>query len=693
MIPKFLVSMSSSQFIISGISKATRALLDIKNRTEAIQAAVSALGQGTDVDRCYIFQFEWHDGEEYLSQRFEWAKDSVSVQIDNPTLQMVPVHLFGWLSTALKKDEAFYGLVADAEDLNFKEAMQQQDIVTFLFTPILLGDTLWGFIGYDDCVADRAWSRDEVDALSTVAKNIGIRILWDETKANLLDTNEAFELAIQASKQGLWRWFIPSNKVYFSDYYLNMLGYNRGEIQEDFEGWLVLIHPDDVEGVLQKQSDYISKRTVEFVLEYRIRHRDGRYRLIYANGKAKRKEQGELVSITGFHVDITEQRKQEVSYRLLSENAGDIIALHNLKVKGMVYVSKAVKEILGYEPGELVGRDIEPLVHPDDFFKLFAAGNLDLSERNYERLLTFRFKHKAGHYLWFESKVKAWFGNESDGHFVQSVSRDITERMKREEEKAAIIQKSSELNALKSGFVSMASHQFRTPLTVIYSNIELLEMACANQSDVMGERVKRVSSRIKEEVERMVELMNNILIFGTYEAGQTKVHLEALALEELLNKVNELYYLNEQDGRKLDIQIIGSPKLVFGDEMLLTHAFSNVLSNAFKYSKGSPAPKLILNFEPNQAVVSIQDFGMGIPAADLPFLFDSFFRASNVSTIVGTGLGLPIVKEFIEKHKGSVFLESKVGAGTVVTIQLNYDLHKTDAMDEEINVRETRWNS
>jgi PAS domain S-box-containing protein len=664
--------MGNSQFLISGISKATRALLDIKNSTEAIQAAVSALGQGTGVDRCYIFQYEWHNGEQFLSQRFEWVKDSVSAQIDNPKLQMVPAHLFPWVASALKKDEVLCGVVAEAEDPDFKELMQQQDILSFLFTPILLGDTLWGFIGYDDCVDERAWSQAEVDALYTVAKNIGIRVSWDETKANLLDINEALELALQGSKQGFWRWFIPSNKVHFPDYYLNMLGYKRGEIQEDFEGWLSLIHPDDLGGVLQKQSDYISKRTADFVMEYRMFHKDGQYRLISANGKAKRNEQDELVYITGFHVDITEQRKQEVTYRLLSENGGDIIALHHLNARGLVYISQVVKEALGYEPSELIGKAIEPLVHPDDFSKLFNAANLAWSEKNKECLLTFRLKHKEGHYLWFESKVKAWLGNEGDGKFVQSVSHDITERMKAEQEKAAIERKRLELTTLKSSFVAMASHQFRTPLTVIYSNMELLEMAVANESDAMGERVKRISGRVKEEVDRMTKLMNNILIFGTHEARQTKVLLEALELDKLLNKVNELYYLNEQDGRKLDVEIVGLSKLVYGDELLLTHAFSNVLSNAFKYSKGAPAPKLTLNFEPNQAVVSIQDFGVGIPAADLPFLFSSFFRGSNVATIVGTGLGLQIVKEFIEKHNGTVLLESTEGAGTVVTIRLNY---------------------
>lgn len=664
--------MSNSPSIISGISKATRALLDIADRTEAIQAAVTALGQGTNVDRCYIFQYEWYDGAEYLSQRFEWAKDSVSVQIDNPNLQMIPSNMVAWLSTALKKDEAFYGLVADSEDPHFKKDMQEQDIIIFLFTPIIISDTLWGFIGYDDCIAERNWSSDEVDALFTVAKNIGIRVSWDETKANLLDTNEAFELAVEGSKQGLWRWFLASNKAYFSEYYLKMLGYRKGEIQENFEGWLALVHPEDVEAVLQKQRDYIEGRMVDFQLEYRLRHKDGGYRLIYGNGKAKRNKQGEAISITGFHIDITEQRKQEATYRLLSENAGDIIALHDLSIKGTVYVSQAIKEVLGYEPAEILGREVESLIHPEDFPSLMGASSWDLHVQQNERLLTFRFKHKEGHYLWFESKVKAWIGKESEGKLVQSVSRNITERVMAEEEKAAALQRSLELNALKSGFVSMASHQFRTPLTVIYSNVELLEMACANESEAIGQRVKRVSNRIKDEVERMTELMNNILIFGSYEAGQTKVHMEALELDKLLNKINEFYFESEPDGRRIEIHTIGASRQVYGDEMLLTHAFSNVLSNAFKYSKGAPNPILKLTFGKEEVITTIQDFGLGIPAADLPFLFNSFFRASNVSSIVGSGLGLSIVKEFIEKHGGSVSINSKVGAGTTVTIRLSY---------------------
>jgi len=661
--------------IISGISKATRALLDEKNQTKAIQAAITALGEGTNVDRCYIFQYEWHNGEEFLSQRFEWAKDSVSMQIDNPNLQMIPSTVFTWLSEALKKDEALYGLVAESSDPAFKAAMQEQDIITFLFTPILIENYLWGFIGYDDCEKERVWDDDEVDALFTVAKNIGIRVAWDKNKASLLDINEAFELAIQGSKQGLWRWFLSDNTAYFSDYYLKMLGYKRGELTEDFVGWLALIHPDDVAHVLQKQNDYMEGRIVDFNLEYRLKHKNGHYLLIYANGKGQRDEDGNMVSITGFHVDITEQRQKEITYRLLSENAGDIIALHDLDSRGTVYISQAIHDILGYHSDELLGLNPETLIHPADIENIEAQQIQQFHQNKNEGLLTFRFKHKEGHYLWFESKIKLWANSLDENRYVQSVSRNITDRIKAEEEKAAAAKRNVELTALKTSFVSMASHQFKTPLTVIYSNMELLEMACLNKSDAIAERVIKVSNRVRDEVDRMTELMNNILIFGSYEGGQTRTQNTEIMIHQLLMKIDELYFSNELDGRKLEIEISGSPKVLLGDEMLLTHAFSNVFSNAFKYSKGSPNPKMTIAYEPTCVNVKVHDFGVGIPEAEMPFLFNSFFRGSNVSTIIGSGLGLPIVKEFIEKHNGSVEVESIEGVKTTVTIKLFYECH------------------
>lgn len=665
--------MKPSPTIISGISKATRALLDEKDQSKAIQAAITALGEGTAVDRCYIFQYEWHNGEEFLSQRFEWAKDTVSTQIDNPNLQMIPSTVFSWLSEALLKDEALFGLVAESSDPAFREAMQEQEIVTFLFTPIIIDEILWGFIGYDDCVAKREWHSDEVDALFTVAKNIGIRVSWDQNKANLLDTNEAFELAIQGSKQGLWRWFIKDNSAYFSDYYLSMLGYKRGDLTEDFSSWLSLIHPDDVASTLQKQNDYMEGRITDFSLEYRLKHKNGHYRLIYANGKAKRDTSGALISMTGFHVDITEQRQQEITYRLLSENAGDIIALHDLDSRVPVYISQAIYDILGYQSSDLLGVDLASLIHPEDLEVHINSEIAELFQNKKECLLTFRFKHKDGHYLWFESKIRLWSNALTDNRYVQSVSRNITDRLKAEEEKAAAMQRNLELNTLKSNFISMASHQFRTPLTVIYANMELLEMAYKDKTDAVAERVSRVSVRIKDEVDRMTELMNNILIFGSYEAGQTNVQTKNIALDQLLQKINNLYFSYEADGRILEMEIVGSAKTVCGDEMLLTHAFSNVLSNAFKYSKGRPNPKMTITYEPRHATVVVQDFGLGIPERDLPFLFNSFFRGSNVSTIVGSGLGLPIVKEFIEKHKGTVEIKSQEGIGTTVMIRLKYE--------------------
>jgi signal transduction histidine kinase len=107
-----------------------------------------------------------------------------------------------------------------------------------------------------------------------------------------------------------------------------------------------------------------------------------------------------------------------------------------------------------------------------------------------------------------------------------------------------------------------------------------------------------------------------------------------------------------------------------GDEIMLGHVFSNLLSNAFKYSKDAPAPKTVVRYSVEAIEIDVIDYGIGVPEQDQKHLFDSFYRASNVSTIVGSGLGLPIVKEFVEKHNGVVRIQSKENQGTTVTIVL-----------------------
>lgn len=272
-----------------------------------------------------------------------------------------------------------------------------------------------------------------------------------------------------------------------------------------------------------------------------------------------------------------------------------------------------------------------------------------------------------------ESVTKVILENENQIIGMQSSSRDISETIKAAEEMKLNLLKEKELNELKSNFISMASHQFRTPLTIIYSNAELLEIKSKMEEYKSANSVKLISNRIKNEVERLTELMNNILIFGKYESEGTKKNIKEIDFGHFINKIIETYFDNEPDGRKIRITIKGKKQKLNSDETLLIHIITNVVSNAFKYSVNRKEPKLVINYLKEKIKVEIIDYGIGIPNDEKQHLFTSFFRATNTSTIVGSGLGLTVVKQFINLLNGEIVVLSEENIGTTVLLTIPYE--------------------
>lgn len=233
--------------------------------------------------------------------------------------------------------------------------------------------------------------------------------------------------------------------------------------------------------------------------------------------------------------------------------------------------------------------------------------------------------------------------------------------------------KEKKFNDLKSEFVSMASHQFRTPLTVIYSNAELIEMKSYTANNGSFSNVKPITDRIKTEVDRMTELMNNILIFGKHELSKSKTKLKSINYTKFIENIITVYFSNEDDGRKIQLIVHGDEKNIVTDETLMLHIMTNLISNAYKYSKNCQEPIIQLTYLDSTIKIEIIDFGIGIPEDEIKLLFTSFYRATNTSTIIGSGLGLTIVKQFTEQLKGNIKLESKENSKTNFTLCFPYE--------------------
>jgi signal transduction histidine kinase len=228
-----------------------------------------------------------------------------------------------------------------------------------------------------------------------------------------------------------------------------------------------------------------------------------------------------------------------------------------------------------------------------------------------------------------------------------------------------------EVNKLKSRFVTTASHEFRTPLSTISGSTELMEMYISEISNLnLAEKYEKHINRIKKEINRMVVLLNDTLILEKQSLGKYSYNPSNFSLSLYLsNFVNE-YYSQKIDNKRIKLIMPDLPMDIRSDSQILTHIMSNLLDNALKYSDENTTVKLKVELLSSGIQISIIDQGIGIPEDEQVHLFESFFRASNVIGIVGTGLGLTIVKQFVELLNGTITYTSALNKGSEFTITL-----------------------
>jgi len=244
---------------------------------------------------------------------------------------------------------------------------------------------------------------------------------------------------------------------------------------------------------------------------------------------------------------------------------------------------------------------------------------------------------------------------------------DITERKQAEAELLRTLAREKELGQLRSKFVAMVSHEFRTPLGIIQSSAEILEDYLEQLEP--SERKDHLQS-IRHNTRRMAAIMEEALFIGSFDAGKMEFKPAAVVLRKFLQELVD-QVLSTSGGRcPIELSFSGTPPEIQADERLLRHIFTNLLTNAVKYSDAGRAVRFEIAPVGGEIVCAICDQGIGIPEADREWLFNAFHRGHNVDDRPGTGLGLVIVKRCVDLHGGKINVESKVGEGTVVTVRL-----------------------
>jgi PAS domain S-box-containing protein len=266
-----------------------------------------------------------------------------------------------------------------------------------------------------------------------------------------------------------------------------------------------------------------------------------------------------------------------------------------------------------------------------------------------------------------ELEKKVELRTEALNHTISKLEEEVIERKKAEEEARRSLEKERELNELKTKFVSIASHEFRTPLSTVMSSAALIQQY-KDKNDL--DKVDKHVLRIKSSVNHLTQILNDFLSLGKLEEGKVDIKVESIEVTNFLHEIREEVQSFLKEGQSIQVNCHGDMKHIDTDSRILRNIMFNLISNASKYSEPGKAINIECKQQNGNVHFSIKDQGIGIPKEDQKHLFDRFYRASNAGQIQGTGLGLNIVKRYVELLGGEISFKSEYDKGSTFHISI-----------------------
>ena len=421
-------------------------------------------------------------------------------------------------------------------------------------------------------------------------------------------------------------------------------------------------------------------------------------------------------SVTHYFIRITDISTRKQNEQLIKDETTRFEALFMHAAIGIIMVNKSGKIVLsnhfadvlfGYNPGELMGNELDILI-PQNVKERHKKTYENYTHKPQSRAmgvgLDLNGRRKDGSHFPIEISLSHFKSGETpyyisfinDTTFKKNAENDLLNKKSEIEKLNANLEKEvinrtnalvetlkslekskqelqialdneKELGELKSRFVSMASHEFRTPLTTIQSAASLIEKY--HQTEEQDKR-ERHTQRIKAAVGNLTDILEEFLSVGKLEEGRVEPKMMNFEIPELLKESMPDLASIMKNGQNINCKHIGNPSVNL-DKSLLRKIIINLCSNALKFSPENSTISLMIDNQEDIFILKVSDTGIGISKEDQKHLFDRFFRGTNVTNIQGTGLGLHIVARYAELLNGQVFEESELNIGTTFTVKIN----------------------
>ena len=525
---------------------------------------------------------------------------------------------------------------------------------TLLAAPLRANGHSIGTLSVSRQAADRLYDEDDEQFVQELADRAGLAIERARLFARVQASERRLRLAVEANRMAVWEWDPVADRITTSDNVREIYGVQAltgiGDV-------FALLWPDDLP-LHQRNVREIARNGGEYRSEFRIsRPADGQIAWLEERATALTGDGGQVTYVMGVTTDVTARKAVEA---MLHRQAQLIDLSHEPIVvwsidRGIVEWNAGAEQLYGYAEAEALGQvshDLLRTVHP-----ISQAAILEALAHEGEWTGELRHTTKDGREVFVESRQQAI--NIDGRRLILETNRDVTARKQAEADREAL------LDAL--------AHDLRNPLTTLMLQVQLLQRRVLRQGVPDQEMLAERLAGFEALASRMAALLGELGDQARVALGEgVTLNRRRTDLEAIVRDVLEGF---EVPGGTHTFHLeVEEPALIGNwDPDQLRRVVENLLSNAVKYSPAGSIVEMQLGRESTAAALAVRDEGIGIPAVDLPFIFERFHRGSNVGAIEGSGIGLAGLKQIVEHHGGAVAVHSDEGAGSTFTVYLPLD--------------------
>jgi len=527
----------------------------------------------------------------------------------------------------------------------------------------------------------------EVPYIISVTRDISDRKQVEEV---LKESEQRLQYVLQGSRLGFWDWNLITNEVKRNEQWAEMLGYKINDVEFTVKQWIDFVHPDDRAMALESIQEHIDGKTPMHRLEYRMRTKEGQYKWILDQAQAVAWDSDHrVIRMSGTHTDITERKQAEAAmqesekrYRLLFQNLSSGFALHEIILDSsgkpcdyrFLEINPAFETLTGLKAVDLIGKkNLEVLPNTESYW-IETYGRVALTGKP----ITFE-NYSAAFNKYYH--VNAY--SPEPGKFA-TIFHDISDQKLFEAELQNKNEELTKVNADKDRFMSILAHDLKSPFNTILGYLDLLS---ENIREYDIDKIEKQIAIINSSAQNTYFLMEDILLWARSKSGKIPFEPKELNLNTICKDIIEILTPNASTKSITINHNVPDDVVAFADADMLKTILRNLISNAIKFTQrggvvdiainrynGQPSGLSQTNVETKckdckyncSQIISVADNGIGIAPELKDKLFDVMQAYSTKGTTneVGTGLGLSLCKEFVEKHGGKIWVESELGKGS-----------------------------